>query len=108
MCGHLADTPAQVQTSLTAWEFTDINQSVSIWIPSPEIARQALVHFLEIWVGDPTKTEGIQREWGNISRHVTELGIFQPTRLSEACRYSSLVPFLVLRVQPHQRVLLEE
>jgi hypothetical protein len=112
LLGHEPNTPAVVQTNTSAWKFCDIHRSVSIWIPSPEIARQALVQFLEIWVEDPTATEGIfliprilQREWGNISRHVAEQGTYRPTQLPTACRYSSLIPFLILHVSPHQRIL---
>jgi hypothetical protein len=88
MLGHSPLAQVPVHTNISAWAFEDINRKVSIWVPSPELARQALVHFLEIWVEDPTRTEEIfliprilQRDWGNISRYVREQGLYHPTRL---------------------------
>jgi hypothetical protein len=59
--------------SISRWSFQDIFRQVSMWIPTPEIARQALVKYLDIWVEEATTTAGIflvprimQRNWGNI------------------------------------------
>jgi hypothetical protein len=112
LLGHDSNRGYPVHYDNDRWEFNEIYQKVYIWVPTPEVARQALVHFLQIYVEFPTCTEGIfiiprvlQRDRGNISRAVVERGVFHPTRLPKDCRYSSLIPFVGLHVPPHQRVL---
>jgi hypothetical protein len=98
--------------STSRWSFKDIFRQVSIWIPTPEIARQALVKFLDIWVEEATTTSGIflvprimQRDWGNISRHVTEIRTVYPSTLPTDCAYPSLIPFVILYVPRYSRCL---
>jgi hypothetical protein len=86
--------------SLSAWDFEHVSQQTSMWIPAPEIARQALVKFMEIWVENATTTHGIflvprimQKYWGNISKHVHEVATIYPSVLPEECAYPLLIPF---------------
>jgi hypothetical protein len=72
----------------------------------------ALVKFLDIWVEGPLTTSGIfiiprimQRDWGHISKHVVEVGTIYPSLLPPGVAYDSLIPFVVLYVPPHSRVL---
>jgi hypothetical protein len=59
ICDLDRDTPFVKQQSLDDWNFASISEQTTTWIPSPGIARQALVKFLESWVETPTQTRGI-------------------------------------------------
>jgi hypothetical protein len=105
-------TDLKLHTSLSAWDFSAIYKCTSLWIPTPEIARQALVKFLEIWVEEATLTRGIfliprilQRDWGHISKHVVEIGTIYPSALPASCSYPSLIPFVILYVPRYSRCL---
>jgi hypothetical protein len=70
------------------------------------------VHFLDIWVEAPTCTSGLfliprilQRDWGHLSRHVEEIATVRPSTLPPVCAYDTLIPFVLLYVRPHSRVL---
>lgn len=99
--------------SLDPWGFDDIHGKVSIWTPTPEIARQAITAFLDIWVEDAEATSAlflvprvIQRDWQNVSRHVVEIGTFYPDRLPcPSLVYDSLIPFVLLYVPYYVRAL---
>jgi hypothetical protein len=106
------DTAYQHHSDLSSWAYADIDQQWSIWTPSPEIARQAISHFLDYWVEHPWYTGAIfliprvfQRQWGHLSKSITELGIFQPRELPWGARYESLIPFVCLVCYPHVRTL---
>jgi hypothetical protein len=110
--GLSSATKLKLHTSLSAWKFEDIYNCTSLWIPTPEIARQALVKFLEIWGEEATITRGIfliprilQRDWGHISKHVIEIGTIYPSALPESCSYSSLIPFVILYIPCYSRCL---
>jgi hypothetical protein len=101
-----------LHTTTSPWTFSSIYGKLSIWIPAPEVARMALVKFLDIWVEGPLITSGIfiiprimQRDWGHISKHVVEVGTIYPSLLPHGTAYDSLIPFVVLYVPPHSRVL---
>jgi hypothetical protein len=112
LVGLPKDTLFKLHESLAAWSFTDIAEQTSLWIPSPEIARQAIVKFLDIWVESATTTRGIflvprimQRDWGHISKHIVEIATIYLTTLPMECAYSSLIPFVVLYVPYFSRFL---
>ena len=89
------------------WAPRAIRHQPTFWTPAPELARQALVSFMHAWVQSPRDTSAIfliprilQREWGRISRHVHEVGVFRPSLLPPAVSYPSLFPFVFLHVRP--------
>jgi hypothetical protein len=101
-----------LHTTTSPWTFSSIYGQLSLWFPAPEVARMALVKFLDIWVEGPLITSGIfiiprimQRDWGHISKHVVEVGTIYPSLLPPDAAYDSLIPFVVLYVPPHSRVL---
>jgi hypothetical protein len=47
----------------------------------------------------------LQWDWGFLSKHVTELGVFDPRDLPWGCRSPSLVPFCLLVVPYYVRSL---
>jgi hypothetical protein len=105
-------SPFTLHSTSSVWNFESIYGQLSIWIPAPEVARLALVTFLEIWVEAATDTSGLfliprimQRDWGHLSKHVFEMGTIYPTLLPPGAAYDSLIPFVVLYVPPHSRVL---
>jgi hypothetical protein len=99
--------------ALDPWRFEDIHGKLSIWTPTPEIARQAITAFLDIWVEDAASTSAIflipriiQRDWHHVSRHVIDIGTFYPDRLPRsALIYDSLIPFVILFVPRYERTL---
>jgi hypothetical protein len=95
------------------WEWVDIIGKLLIWNPIPEIANQAISHFLDFWVEQACTTQGIfiiprilQREWGYLVKHVLEIGIFYPHDLPAKFRVTSLIPFCILFVAPYVYSLL--
>jgi hypothetical protein len=110
--GLPTDTEYKLQQSLSPWTFETIYGQTTIWVPTPEVARQALVKFLDIWVENATITSGIflvprimQKDWGHISRHIEEIAIVYPADLPEVCTYPSLIPFALLYVPRYSRCL---
>lgn len=92
-------------TGVSDWSWSTISQQLSIWTPSPELGRQSLGHFMDCWVERAHQTSAIfaiprilQRDWGNISRHIIDIGTFYPTELPPNCRFHSLIPFCVLHI----------
>jgi hypothetical protein len=80
-------TPFSLHSTSSAWTFASICGQLSLWFPTPEVARLALVRFLEIWVETAIMTSGLfliprimQRDWGHLSKHVFEMGTIYPTR----------------------------
>jgi hypothetical protein len=47
----------------------------------------------------------MQRDWGHISKHVVEVGTIYLSLLPPGTAYESLIPFVVLYVPPHSRIL---
>jgi hypothetical protein len=110
--GLSGTSPYNLHTTTSPWEFAAIYGKLSLWTPVPEVARMALVKFLEIWVEAATITSGLfliprimQRDWGHLSKHVVEVGTIYPPLLPPGAAYDSLIPFVVLFVPPHSRVL---
>jgi hypothetical protein len=90
-------------TGTSAWTWQSIHKRISIWTPTPELARQSICHFMDYWVEDACNTAGIfliprvlQRDWGYLSRHILEIGTYLPQALPNTLRYESLIPFVLL------------
>ena len=87
----------------TDWSWKSIGASTMMWTPTPKIGHQALVHFLDYWVENATKTDALflipwilQQDWGHLSKHIHEVGTFNPYALPWGCCYNSLIPFCLL------------
>jgi hypothetical protein len=105
-------TSFRLQDTLSTWNHKEIANQVSMWIPVPEVARQALVRFLDIWVEGPTTTSGIflvprimQKDWGYICKHVVVLGEYYPWTLPADCAYDSHIPFVLMYIPCYVRSL---
>jgi hypothetical protein len=100
----------------SVWTWQSIHQRISIWTPTPKLARQSICHFKDYWVEDACNTAGIflvprvlQRDWGYLSWHILEIGTYLPQALPNTLRYESLIPvvllfipFFVHRLEPHR------
>ena len=109
-CGYPAFQPYHELRDMDSWAFHSIAGHLSMWFPAPEIARQAISHFLTCWVEAPTDTSAIfavpramQREWGHVSRHVHQIGTFHPSEVPGL--HDCVLPLVVLHVRPHVRML---
>jgi hypothetical protein len=101
-----SNTPYAFHSTEGTWEFEKIYGQVSIWALVPEVARQALVRFLDIWVEGATRTSGLflvprvlQKEWEYICKHVITVGKFYPwVVLPASCAYDSHIPLVLLYI----------
>jgi hypothetical protein len=98
--------------SLGKWAFEGIYGKISIWTPVPEIARHAIVWFLDIWVEGATITSGIfliprilQKDWEYLCKHIITMGEIYPWMLPVSCVYDSHIPFVLLYVPFYVRSL---
>jgi hypothetical protein len=105
-------TPFVHVTDTAEWSWHLIGNQMSIWNPAPEIAHQAITSFLDLLVEQATMTSALfiiprilQQDWGFLSKHVVELGVFDPRDLSWGCRFPSLIPFCLLYVPRYIRTL---
>jgi hypothetical protein len=112
MAGLPKGTKYELQDTMSNWSFDKIYGQTSMWFPVPEVARQALVCFLDIWVEGPTHTSGIflvprilLKDWGYICKHVSVLGEYFPGSLPELYAYDSHMPFVILYIPRHIRSL---
>jgi hypothetical protein len=80
------------------------------WFPPPELARQCLCAFMEVWVESPGDTAALfvvprvlAAFWHNLSRHITELCTIPANELP----YPPVlpIPVVVLYIPPHVRSL---
>jgi hypothetical protein len=108
----LAGQPFTPLTSLKDWTFANIHDRLTIWTPTPEVARQALRCFLDAWVESPLRTAGLfliprvlQKDWGFISKHVCETVVIYPRALPVHLRYDSLIPLVLLYIPFYVRAL---
>ena len=93
--------------ALDSWDFCQLAGHMTFWTPTPEMARQAITCFLQSWCEQPTTMGAVfciprvmQRSWGNLSRHILELGVYEPELLPGECNYASLIPVVLLYVPP--------
>jgi hypothetical protein len=110
--GLKGNTSYSLHDTLSSWAYDEIYGQLSVWVPVPEVARQALVRFLDIWVEGPTTTSALflvprimQKDWGYICKHVIMIGEYYPWTLPEDCAYDSHIPFVLLYVPLHVRTL---
>ena len=105
LTGYSPWTPYHHHTGVSEWSWDTIFQQLSIWTPAPELGRQSLGHFMDCWVERAHETSAIfviprilQRDWGNLSRHIFDVGTFYPIDLPSDCRFPSLIPFCILHI----------
>jgi hypothetical protein len=73
MVGLESNVEYHLQMPLSQWSFDTIYGQTTIWDPMPEMACQALVKFMDIWVENATITRELfliprimQMDWGHI------------------------------------------
>jgi hypothetical protein len=110
--GLAEDTEYFLHETLGTWSYDEIYGHLSMWFPVPEVARQAFVRFLDIWVEGPTTTSALflvprimQKDWEYICKHVIVIGEYYPWTLPASCAYDSHIPFVLLYVPCHVRSL---
>jgi hypothetical protein len=110
--GLAPNTPYNHITDTDAWSWAQIGNLLTVWNPAPELAHQAITACLDLWVEQATTTSALfliprilQRDWGFLSKHVVELGIFDPRDLPWGCRFQSLIPFCLLYLPCYTRIL---
>jgi len=109
---NLPSMPCVLMEHLASWHPNRFLHRLSLWLPPPEIARQALSHYLLSWMESSLDSAALfliprvlQRDWGTLSRHVTDLGVFCAADIPFPCRPSSHMPFVLLYVAPYVRQL---
>jgi hypothetical protein len=112
LVGHSPNRVFVHHPDTSEWTWPSIGDQTTIWTPSPEIGRQAVTRVLDYWVEHPHTTNAIfliprvlQQDWGYLSRHILEYGVFLPQSLPWGCRYQSLIPFCVLYLPCYIRTL---
>ena len=92
---------------LDQWDMDQVQHHMTFWTPTPEVARQAITFFLQTWCESATTMGAVfciprvmQRSWGNLSKHILELGVYDPDVLPKECLYISLIPVVLLYVPP--------
>ena len=98
--------------SLDNWDFSQLQHHMTFWTPTPKLARQAITTFLQSWCEQATIMGAIfciprvmQQSWGNLSRFVQELGVYDPEVIPPECQYVSLIPVVLLYVPPFVHLL---
>ena len=98
----------------SVWDARDMFDTMSIWFPPPEIARQAITFMLEAWVERPGTTSAlffvprvIPAFWHGLSRHIQELPMIHPFAATGGLRHPSRlpIPVIVLYLPPYVHVL---
>ena len=93
------------------WNKSLVLQSdFTVMFPPPEMAAQAITFFLDAWVESPLQRQAIfviprilQRSWTGISKHIKEICFVKEPNPSAPV--SHRLPFFILHVKAHQRVL---
>jgi hypothetical protein len=90
------------------WKATRCFDTLTVWFPPPEIARQALTFTLNLWVERPHTTSALffiprvmEGSWRNLSRYVIEAGLIFPHL--QQLRFPPLlpIPVVILYLPPH-------
>jgi hypothetical protein len=78
-------------------------------MPPPELARQAVIFTLEIWVESPLDTSAVfiiprslSGTWQYLSRHVVELYTILPSDIPCLPQPLLQIPIVVLYLAPHK------
>jgi hypothetical protein len=110
--GLALDTPVTFRPWNGRWTARPVLHRTTIWCPPPEMARQLLCFLLGRWVESPWDTSALlviprvlQRQWMNLSKHVTEVGLYQPSEFPFSCLQALPIPVVVLHIATYQRSL---
>ena len=86
------------------WSFHQVTHCATLWFPAPEWAHQLLDAVLCAWVETPWDTEAFfliprvfQWDWGQVSKHVVELGVFAAQAVPVYGLYTD-IPCVVLHL----------
>jgi hypothetical protein len=92
------------------WDTQQHLHRCTVWMPPPELARQAIYFALETWVEAPATTSALffiprtlAGSWRGLSRYIFELEILDPTSLPNPPALP--IPIVVLYLPPHTPVL---
>jgi hypothetical protein len=92
----------------TEWLATPLLDTFSVWFPPPELARQAIIFTLSMWVQRPRTTSAlffvprvVPGFWFGLSRHIKELAHFQPRDFPLFSQPVLPIPVIVLYLAPH-------
>ena len=96
----------------SVWNARACFDTMSVWFPPPEIARQVIIFMLETWAERPLTSSSlffiprtVPAFWWGLSRHIVELETIYPHLTP--LRYQPLlpIPIVVLYLPPHTRAL---
>ena len=110
--GLASGTPVTYRPWNGNWASRPVLHRTTIWCPPPEMARQLLCFLLGHWVESPWDTSALlviprvlQRQWMNLSQHVTEVGLYQPSKFPFSYLQDLPIPVVVLHIATYQRSL---
>jgi hypothetical protein len=93
------------------WSFLQVSRRATLWFPAPEWAHQLLEAVIFAWIERPWDTEAFfvvprvfQRDWGRVSRHIVELGVF-PAASVPVYGLSTDIPCVILHLPCYVRSL---
>ena len=107
-----ASTPTTFRPWHGQWSARPVLHRTTIWCPPPEMARQLLCFLLGRWVESPWDTAAfivvprvLQRQWMNLSKHVEEVGLYQPSEFPFSGTQQLPIPVVVLKIATYHRSL---
>jgi hypothetical protein len=110
--GLPATTPVTYRPWDGCWTARPLLHQTTLWYPPPEIARQVIVHVMSLGVESPWGTQVfifvpriLQHQWGNLSKHVHEVGIFQPGEFPLSPLQHLPIPVVLLQIATYKRTL---
>ena len=93
------------------WSFPQVSRQATLWFPAPEWAHQLLEAVVFAWIERPWDTEAFfvvprvfQRDWGRVSRHLVELGVF-PAASVPVYGLATDIPCVILHLPCYVRSL---
>jgi hypothetical protein len=94
------------------WDARMMFDTLNVWFPPPELARQVITCSLEAWCERPLTTSFlfvvprvVTAEWQHLSRHLVEIGTFLSDDLCLRQPPMLPIPIVILYLPPHTRVL---
>jgi hypothetical protein len=99
----LALAPPRSLSASDPWVSTRLLNTITVWNPPPEVARQAISAMMTAWVEQPLTTGAVffvprilQRQWQRLSRHLHVLDAIQVDDLPSCVHHTLPVVLIVL------------